>query len=315
MIRAAAVLALLPAAACAPAPELALGQLESDRVEVTAESGEAVAVIEVAEGDRVGRGTLLLRQDPARLELRVREARAAVARAEALLEEQLNGPRPEAVEVLRAGLAEARIERDYREGELARLAGLRARELTSAESVDAARKLLDSAAARTALAAARLTELRAGTRPERIGQTRARLDEARARLDGLLLDRARLDVAAPVDAVVDSLPFEVGERPRPGDVVAVLLAGSQPHARVHIPEPLRLGVAVGTRLQVRIDGLDAPLTGTVRRIASEPDFTPYFALTERDRSRLSYVAEIALPDTAERLPEGLPVQAALGGRP
>jgi HlyD family secretion protein len=64
----------------------------------------------------------------------------------------------------------------------------------------------------------------------------------------------------------------------------------------------------GSSLQVHVDGLDGPLTGTIRRISSEASFTPYFALTERDRGRLSYVAEVALPAMQNRLPDGVPVQ-------
>lgn len=57
-----------------------------------------------------------------------------------------------------------------------------------------------------------------------------------------------------------------------------------------------------------IGGIDGLVEGTVRRIASEAGFTPYFALTERDRGRLSYVAEVDLQQQATRLLEGLPVQ-------
>ncbi|GAG92015.1 unnamed protein product, partial [marine sediment metagenome] len=36
-------------------------------------------------------------------------------------------------------------------------------------------------------------------------------------------------------------------------------------------------------------------------------FTPYFALTEHDRSRLSYLAEVDVPD-ASSLPSGVPLE-------
>jgi len=113
--------------------------------------------------------------------------------------------------------------------------------------------------------------------------------------------------------VVDSLPFEAGERPLAGDVVAVLLAGQQPHARVYVPETYRINVRAGDRARIRIDGLDRLLEGTVRWIASEASFTPYFALTEDDRSRLSYVAEIDLPELPERLPDGVPLEVFFAG--
>ena len=293
---------------CEEPPLQAFGQLESDRVEVVAESNEHIVDIGALEGDTLTVGAPILRQDTARLDIRVREAQANIARIEAVLEEQVNGPRIETIEATRASLLEAEIERDFRERELNRLTGLRERNLTSEESVDQARNLLESASARIEIVSARLAELQAGTRPERIAQTRGLLSQAMAQLDSLKLDRERLHVSAPVAGVVDSLPFEVGERPRPGDVVAVLLTGEQPYARVYIPEPLRAGLAAGSPLRIAVDGIGQPMTGTIRRIASEASFTPYFALTERDRGRLSYMAEVRMPETPQRLPEGLPVQ-------
>jgi HlyD family secretion protein len=54
----------------------------------------------------------------------------------------------------------------------------------------------------------------------------------------------------------------------------------------------------------------------VRRISSEPAFTPYFSLTEHDRSRLSYLTELELEDTAaQKLPAGIPLQVILDAPP
>jgi len=49
------------------------------------------------------------------------------------------------------------------------------------------------------------------------------------------------------------------------------------------------------------------MTGTVRWVSADASFTPYFALTEHDRSRLSYLAEVDLPG-ASHLPSGVPLQ-------
>ena len=186
---------------------------------------------------------------------------------------------------------------------------MRARSLTSAESVDAAQNFLNAAGARIELVNAQLAELEAGTRPEQIQQTNGQLAQLHAQLASLELDRQRLLLTSTAGGIVDSLLFEPGERPRAGDVVAVLLSGDQPYARLYIPEPMRVQIRPGSQLQVAVDGYPSTLTGTVRRIASEASFTPYFALNERDRSRLSYVAEISLPTLPERLPDGVPVQA------
>jgi HlyD family secretion protein len=59
-----------------------------------------------------------------------------------------------------------------------------------------------------------------------------------------------------------------------------------------------------------VDGVDGAFTGRVRWVSSDATFTPYFALTEHDRSRLSYLAEIDIPEAAD-LPSGVPLQADL----
>jgi HlyD family secretion protein len=120
---------------------------------------------------------------------------------------------------------------------------------------------------------------------------------------------ARLDVRAPRAAVVDALPFEPGERPAPGAPVAVLVADGSPWARIHVPEPLRARVGPGARARVRVDGYAEPFEGRLRSISYEAAFTPYFALTQRDRSRLSYLAEVdVVSPGALALPAGVPVE-------
>jgi HlyD family secretion protein len=53
----------------------------------------------------------------------------------------------------------------------------------------------------------------------------------------------------------------------------------------------------------------------VRYISAEATFTPYYALTQKDRSRLSYLAEIDVDDPrAAELPVGIPVQVAPAAR-
>jgi HlyD family secretion protein len=98
--------------------------------------------------------------------------------------------------------------------------------------------------------------------------------------------------------------------------VAVVLAEGMPYARVHIPEPLRASYVAGARVQLAIDGVAAPLGGTVRYVSAEASFTPYYSLTQEDRSRLSYLAEITVDDPAAAdLPAGVPVQVTLAGAP
>jgi len=183
--------------------------------------------------------------------------------------------------------------------------------LGSAERLDRAAAARDSAQANLDSARARLEELLTGTTPEELRQAEEAVAQADARLSSLAIDLERHSTTAPLAGVVDSLLYETGERPSIGQPVAILLPGTQPHARIFIPEAIRVSVTPGTSARVFVDGQSQSIEGRVRWVASEAAFTPYYALTERDRGRLTFAAKVDLINVEQRLPDGIPVEVEL----
>lgn len=310
--RLAALLALFAVVACDPADDNRLvGRLASDRIELAAEFAEPVLERPVAEGARVVAGDVLIRQDTERVDARVREAQAAVAELEARLDELTRGPRHEQIEAARASVEGARRDVEFRRLEHRRAREVFERQLAAPETVDRAKAALDAAVAELEVNEARLEELLTGTTVEELRQAEQRLAQAEARLAAARTDRERHFTRAPLAARLDTLLVEPGERPQPGQPLAILLPGTQPHARVYVPEARRVHVTPGTRARVYVDGLEATLDGRVRWVANDASFTPYFALTEHDRGRLTYPAKIDLDYDGERLPDGVPVEVEL----
>ncbi len=68
----------------------------------------------------------------------------------------------------------------------------------------------------------------------------------------------------------------------------------------------------GASATIYVDGINDPIPGRIRWVASEAAFTPYYALTERDRGHLTYLAKIDLAEQRDRLPDGIPVEVVLG---
>ncbi len=288
-----------------------VGELQSDRIEVTADYAEPITRIAVAEGSSVSAGDVLVTQDNARALAQLQEAEAALGQSKARLDELVRGPRSESIAAARASVEGARQRLDFRRNEQARLQEVFARGLASNEQLDAANSAFDDAQADLKVQRARLQELLAGTTLEELAQAEQAVTQFAARRDLAQIAVDRHVLKAPVDGVLDSRLFELGERPQAGQPVLVILAARQPHARVFIPESLRARVRSGTPATIFVDGLDAPVKGTVRTVASEAAFTPYYALTERDRGRLSYVAKIDIAEDRERLPDGVPVEVEL----
>lgn len=295
----------------APEP-LAVGQTAWDRVELVSEAAEPITAIEAAEGDAVAEGDVILHQDPERVGAQLEQARSARDQAAARLAELKRGPRAERIEEARARLQGAESRLANAEKQLARIRDLLERELSTPADRDDAETARDAARSEVNQSRAALAALLEGTTVEELKQAEAALAQAEARVREFEVTNERHTVRAPRAGVVDALPFEAGERPPAGATVAVLLAGERPYARVYVPEPQRIRLQPGDRVPVHVDGLDRPLEGRVRFVASDPSFTPFFALTEHDRSRLSFLAEIDLPAGEGRpLPAGIPVQVDL----
>jgi len=306
------VTAALAITACGGNGEALLGTLERDRVELVAEAQEPIIQVAVREGDAVTEGQLLLRLDPAAVESRLSQARSAAAQAERRHAELVAGARREQVREARA-LAEGAASKAAAEAsEFKRIEKLVADGMLQANALDRQRAVRDGAVAEERAARERLTELERGTRSEVVEQAAAALAGARAQVAELDLSLARHTVSAPRAGIIDALPYELGERPPRGAPVAVLLAAGQPYARVFIPEPQRVSVKAGSFANVRIDGSGRDWRGELRYVSSEAAFTPYYALNERDRSRLSFLAEVVLtePDAAD-LPTGMPVEVTM----
>jgi len=305
--------AVLGLAGCARYDANALpGTVERDRVELVADANEFIVALPFREGAAVKAGDVIVVQDRELSAAELDAARAQLAEAEARHEELKNGPRATTIRASVARRDAALAQRDNAVRERDRLRELVGRQLVSQSDADTQAAVAESAEERLREAEADLRELREGTRPEEIAQARQAADNARANLSGLQTSASRLEVRAPIDASIDALPFGIGEKPQRGATVAVLLATTAPYARIHVPEPLRARVKVGTPATLRVDGVEREYRGQVRFVSSEAEFTPYYALTKADRSKLSYRAEVAFDDAeAAALPAGVPLEVAL----
>lgn len=307
-----AATAAVLAAGCGNEGSGLLGTLERDRVELVAEAQEPIIELAVREGDSVAAGSPLVKLDASAVESRLARARAAARQAERRHAELLAGARRETLRESRAVVAGARARAVAESREFDRIEKLVADGMLPASALDRQRALKDGAVSEERAAAERLSELEHGNRSEVIEQAAAALAAAEAEVAGLELSLARHTLVAPGAGIVDALPYELGERPPQGAPVVVLLAGGLPFARVFIPEGRRAAVAAGTPATVRIDGSDREWKAELRYVSSEAAFTPYYALNERERGRLSYLAEVVLTEPeAATLPTGMPVEVRL----
>jgi HlyD family secretion protein len=310
-----ALLILLALAGCGRKEEAPLvGTLERDRIEIIAEEAEPILSLEVRQGDHVEMGQVLARQETAVAAARLAQANAQLEEARHKLTELERGARKETIAEARARLAMAKANAERDERELTRSEELVKQRLVSQSQLDQARAARSASNASRREADAALAELLNGTRVEQVDQARAAMAAAESAKRELEITDARLILRATRSGVVDALPFKAGERPPKGTPVVVILADTPAFARVYVPEPRRALIKPRVAAQIHVDGIAEPLQGFVRWVSSDAAFTPYYALTQRDRSRLAFLAEIEVTDARVRdMPAGVPVEVTITG--
>ncbi len=290
---------------------VALGVLARDRVALTATASEIIVDLPVAEGSLVMAGDTLVQLDPTLQTAKLNLAQSELEKAKATLLKLQVGPREEEIAIAQAKVAGATARLADAEAIYERNARLVENSVVTEAQVANDLALRDSARAELVGAQETLKELQNGTRPEDLAVAEANVRAAEASVDAEQTVLEDLTVVATRDGVLDSLPWNLGERVTTGSPVAVLVTGQTPYARVYVPEPHRVKLKPGDALEVNVDGLDDPLDGVVRWISDDASFTPYYGLNQDDRTRLVYLAEIDLPTASPDLPAGVPVQVPM----
>ncbi len=288
----------------------AMGNIERDRISLSASASEQIALIHVTEGQMVYQGEPLLQLDLRSANALVAQRNAELKQAQAALKALISGTRPEQLSAALAALKASQAANQEAELKYQRASKLFKSKVVGKADFDTAKANRDSAKAKAQQAHDQWLELKNGAREEDIAQASAKVQAAQAALVWQEKARQDLTIKAPTDGIIDTLPWHQGDRVVAGTQLISLLSAHQPYARVYLPASALTHLNIGDTVAVFVDGFDSSLQGRVRNIRSQPAYTPFYALNERDRARLMYLTDIDLLN-AEALPTGLAVEVHL----
>jgi HlyD family secretion protein len=295
------------------APELALyGRVETPDLLKMAASGQArVAEVAARDGDRVGKGQLLVRLDERDFLPALHQAQAEVAELRAEIESEKN----------RFESDRKALEQDQQLLAIANDGVERARRLTkqrvgSETDLDKAEETL----ARQALAL-NDREKSIDDHPARLAALEARLKRAQARLADIQLDFERAEVRAPFAGVVTGVEVTAGDQVKQDAVLLQLYSPDRLEVRARIPAPFQeeIGVALaaGTQLEASADLDDTRIPLRLDRLAGEAQpsgVDGLFAVEDGfDLLRLGQMLSLRLVRPPRSDAVALPFQAVYGG--
>jgi HlyD family secretion protein len=309
-----ALLTFLPLLACADvAPPLeATGTLEFVETDIAATAAGRVARVLVDEGDRVAAGdTLVIMEIPA-LPAELAQRRASIRRVRAQVDEAVNGPRASEISSAESEVAALSAEAERTAADVVRITPLAAQDMATAQQLDAAKAAAKSTAARRDAAQSQLQLLRDGTRPERIAALRAELAAAEASLAAGEATARDLVLLAPVDGRVLARRAEPGEVLAGGESAMLLAETRRQRVRIFVGQEALPLLTIGQSVTATLDNFpDRPVEGRIIAIATEAEYTPRVALTERERADLLFAVRAEFRDSTEAFKAGLPVTVRL----
>lgn len=301
-------------AGCNSAPsDTVQGYVEGEFVYIAVPLPGRLETLFVQRGTRVKAGDPLFELENI-LERTARdETRLRLAQIHAQVADAKKGKRPTEIEAAAAQLNQARTALLFSEKEFARMERLLAAKVAPAQEFDRVRAIRDQDRQRVAQLEAELGTARLGSRTDQIAATEAGARAVEATLTRSDWDLAQKRQTAPAAGLIFDILYRKGEWIAAGKPAMILLPPENIKVRTFVPHALLATIHPGDRVRVTVDGTAAPVTGTVRFISPQAEYTPPVIYSRENRQKFVYLVELDFdPATALQLHPGQPVDVRFG---
>lgn len=118
-------------------------------------------------------------------------------------------------------------------------------------------------------------------------------------------------VQAPLNGTITTRYYEPGETIPSNAALVEIIDLARMWTKIYVSETFLPSIRVGQPAQIKIDGTDQTLTGTVAWVSAKAEFTPKNILTEESRTALVYAVKINVENPDGILKHGMPVSVTL----
>lgn len=279
------------------AEQILTGTVEATKADIAPRIGGYLRVRTVKEGERLAKGELAAQIDTRDLEAQLAENKAAYAKAQSQLTDLLKGARPQELREAAAKTAAALSVYEQTHADRLRYEKLYADGAVARQQYDKA--LADDLVAANDLAAAHEAEalLLAGSRIDEIEAQRAEVKRAEAAVAAAEVNLKDASLYSPLDGVVLSKNYEVGEYVAAGMAVLTIADLTDCWVRVYVPSDVLGSIKIGQKCSVSIDAYpDRTFEGEITEISDSAEYTPRQSITKRERANLVFAVKVALPN-------------------
>ncbi len=236
---------------------------------ISAKITARVAQLNVDVGSQVRQGDPLIVLDANDIRSQVRQAEAAVATAEANLNNTLAGSRPNQISQAQATVESARVSQDNSQKNFERMKGLYLQGAISLQQYETAQTQLAAADAQSKSAQDQLDMLKQGATKETITILQKQVQQAQATLDVTRTQLSFGTIAAPISGTITAKNINVGELATPGVTLVSIVNDQSLCVNAYLPAGLIGQVKEGQRVIVKVSEIPGKkFAGTVTMVNS-----------------------------------------------
>lgn len=249
------------------------GEVDAPNVSVASKAKGRVQVIHVNRGDDVKQNDLIITLDSPELLAQVKAAEAARDQAKAQVEQSQHGTREESIRYYEALLEQAKVTYENAAKDYERNKAISSKGFVSQSMLDSALKARDSAYQQIQSAKANLDQAQHGDRIEQRKIYDAQLQQAEEQLKQLKIQSDDLQLRAPVEGEIGSIPAEVGELFNANSPLLTIIRLSQAYFVFNIREDIMTNVHKGDHIMLDVPALGhKKIEAEVRYIAPMGDY-------------------------------------------
>jgi len=291
----------------------ASGTIEATSVDLQAKIAGSIKSLSIKSGDPVTKDQLVAELSRNDLVAQRERDELSVLKAEAGLADLQSGAREQEIKEAEANVNIARANLNRAADDLARLEILFEEGAVTQVESEKARTAMEISKNQLEAAEARVALLQDGSREEVINSARIEVDRNKAILKATDAMLADLKIYSPIDGVVLSKNYELGEYVTAGASIATVVNLDDLWIKVYLPTDDLPKVALGQKVSFTVSGWPESFEGVVEEIAAKGEFTPKTIQTKKERTNVVFAVKIRINSEGGILKPGMPADVVFPG--
>jgi HlyD family secretion protein len=290
----------------------ATGTVEVTEVDLAPKVNGYLSGLTIDAGDAITNGQIIAKISRNDLNAQLLRDEAALAKAQAQLEDLRKGSRDAELKAAAANVVSARAVLEKNQADFQRLSALYQKGAISKQDLDNSLAALRVAESSFQAAQSQYNLVREGSRPDAIAAQAKEVERNRAIVANTRAIMADTVLTSPINGVVLSKNYQDGEYVNVGASVVTIGDLKDCWVKIYLASTQLGLIKLGQTARVRIDSFpNRDFSGAIKEISQTAEYTPRQSITQKERANMVFAVKVKLDNSSTILKPGMPADVVI----